>query len=175
VPLLVASIGVLGTLAGGLGGVLITQRRADEREGKAWAREREREREQWYREDLARTFEHRREACVEFYRSLCAARDEIRGNGRRLPADEERVDELGEVLFEQFSTLNLYASPELTDGASKTIEAIRRLGWSLNEDTSQPEDPGLREKYFAAEDDLVQLIRRELSVSFDSAGSVRGG
>ena len=40
--LAVAAFGVLGTLAGGIAGVLITQRRADEREAAAWGRQRER-------------------------------------------------------------------------------------------------------------------------------------
>ncbi len=42
-PLAVAGIGVLGTLAGGIAGALIAQRWADRRDDKAWARERARE------------------------------------------------------------------------------------------------------------------------------------
>lgn len=60
-PLVVAAIGVTGTLVGGVTGGLVTQRWADRREDRAWTREHERERERWLREDEARTFEHRRE------------------------------------------------------------------------------------------------------------------
>lgn len=60
VPLFVAGLGLLGTIVGALGGVVITQRRSDEREQAAWDREMQRER--WSREDEARTFEQRREA-----------------------------------------------------------------------------------------------------------------
>jgi hypothetical protein len=67
VPLVVAIIGLLATIAGTIAGVLITQRRSDARNKVAWERERERERERWAREDAARTFELRREAYVEFH------------------------------------------------------------------------------------------------------------
>jgi hypothetical protein len=62
VPLIVAGIGVAGTLTAGITGGLITQRWADRREVSAWARERERDHESWAHEDEARTFKHRRQA-----------------------------------------------------------------------------------------------------------------
>lgn len=70
VPLVVAGIGVLGTLVGAIGGVLVTQRRSDRREEVVWQREREREQQRWAREDAARTFERRLEAYSEFYEYL---------------------------------------------------------------------------------------------------------
>jgi hypothetical protein len=74
VPLVVAGIGVAGTLAAGIAGGLMTRRWADKREDKAWVRERagERERERWAREDETRTFEHRREVFEDFYGALRA-------------------------------------------------------------------------------------------------------
>src|SRR3954454_22785344 len=74
VPLVIAGIGVISTLAGSLGGVLITQRRSDRRDDKIWQRERQREQGRWAREDRARTFEHRRDAYVDFYAHLTAIR-----------------------------------------------------------------------------------------------------
>jgi len=67
VPLLVAGIGLIGALSGGVVGSVLTQRQADKRENIAWARERERQQEERDREDRARTFEHRREAYLDFY------------------------------------------------------------------------------------------------------------
>jgi hypothetical protein len=173
VPLLVAGIGVLGTLAGGLGGVLIAQRRADKREDKTWERERAREHERWRREDIARTFEHRREACVDFYGSLCLARDEIRGGDYSPPAGEERVDELGEVLFKQLATLSLYASPHLTACAEKAVETLGNLSWSMrSDDGTRPSRAEAVSKHLAAEDKVVRLIRQELSVPSSSTSPV---
>jgi hypothetical protein len=54
VPLVVAGIGVAGTLTAGIAGALVTWRLSNQREEKVWAREREREREQRAREDEAR-------------------------------------------------------------------------------------------------------------------------
>jgi hypothetical protein len=72
VPLVVAGIGVEGALAAGIAGGLITQRWANRREDKAWAREREREQQRWAREDEARTFEQRREVVEDFYQAVKA-------------------------------------------------------------------------------------------------------
>lgn len=72
VPMVVAGMGLLGTVCGTIAGVLITQRRSDRREQVAWNRERDRERERWAREDGMRTFEHRRSAYERFYESLRA-------------------------------------------------------------------------------------------------------
>ena len=78
---MVAGLGVLGTLAGGVIGGVITQRRADRREDKAWARDRAREHERWTREDGARTFEHRREAYIDFYVAVKALARTAYGHG----------------------------------------------------------------------------------------------
>jgi hypothetical protein len=70
VPLVVAGLGLAGTIGGTIGGVMIAQRRSDRREELNWNREREREKERWAREDVARTFDHRRDAYSDFYESL---------------------------------------------------------------------------------------------------------
>ena len=75
IPLVVAALGVLGTVTAGIVGVLITQRRADRREEKIWERERQREREHWTREGTARTFEQRQRAYVNYFKSIRALHD----------------------------------------------------------------------------------------------------
>jgi hypothetical protein len=57
-----------GLVAGlvALAGVIYTQSRADTRERERWARDRAHEREVWSRDDAARSYEHRREAYVNF-------------------------------------------------------------------------------------------------------------
>jgi hypothetical protein len=67
VPLVVAGIGVAGTLTAGTAAAVMTRRWSDRREDHAWLRQREREHDQWAREDEARTFEHRRKAYIDFY------------------------------------------------------------------------------------------------------------
>jgi hypothetical protein len=68
VTLVVAGLGFVATL----GGVWLTQRRADKRETIAWERQQDRERAQWAREDSARTFEFRRSAYVDYYQAAFA-------------------------------------------------------------------------------------------------------
>ena len=163
--MLVASIGVLGTLAGGLGGVLITQRRADRREGESWQREREREREQWRREDIARAFEHRREACVEFHASVRAARDELFRPFHPVTIDEDRAIELGREVFKKYTTLILYSSPELTNSATETLTALTDLRtFTLNGGGAGSERYDAWKRLLKVEEDLVHVIRKELGV-----------
>ena len=66
VPLAVALIAVIGTLAG----VIFTQIWNSRLEERRWAREKDRLREDQAREDLNRTYEHRRAAYVEFQQEL---------------------------------------------------------------------------------------------------------
>ena len=66
VPLLVAAMGLIGTVAGTVGGVLVTQLMANKREQANWTRELRREQTRWSREDQTMTFEHRRVAYVDF-------------------------------------------------------------------------------------------------------------
>ena len=70
VPLFVAGLGLLGTIAGTVTGVVLTQRQATRREALARQHERKRQQEQWTREDGLRTFDQRRTAYIEFYESL---------------------------------------------------------------------------------------------------------
>jgi hypothetical protein len=65
--LVVAGIGVTGTLLAGLAGALIANRHAKAREALAWDRDRQREQERWGREDRERTFDARREALEDFH------------------------------------------------------------------------------------------------------------
>lgn len=54
----------------GFGSVLFTQLIANHREDVRWHREREREKATWAREDAVRSYQHRREAYVDFVRTF---------------------------------------------------------------------------------------------------------
>ena len=70
VPLLIAALGVIGTVGGTVAGVVITQHRSDRREDVQWTRLREQERERWTREDVLRTFDQRRDSYIDFEEKL---------------------------------------------------------------------------------------------------------
>jgi hypothetical protein len=166
VPLVVAIVGVLGTVGGAIGGVLITQRRADKREADAWERELERERARWAREDAARTFEQRRAAYTDFYESLGMMMKRVKNHGTGLGGD--RVDRLPEgwdtPTFERFTRLELYASPNVAWLAINAWEITRSWGgatrWGKADEEFQ-EDHGRAEDARTA---LLDAIREDLGV-----------
>ena len=108
VPLLVAAIGVAGTLIAGIAGTLIAQRWADQRDDKTWAREREREQERWRREDEARTFEHRREAFEECYQAVKALARRAYNHGYGFDGTPELPFDWNAAAFAKLQRLGIY-------------------------------------------------------------------
>ena len=128
VPLAVAGMGILGTLAAGVAGGLLTQRWADRRDDKTWALERAREEKRWRREDEARTFEHRREVFEDFYEGVkalaCTAYDHGYGftDSPELPGDWH-ADAAGKL-----NRLALYADRRVAAAASGRLWSCMVLG-----------------------------------------------
>jgi hypothetical protein len=165
VPLVVAGIGVLGTLAGGIAGGLLTQRWADRRDDKTWARERVREQERWRREDEARTFEHRREVFEDFYQAVKALARKAYCHGYGFTDGPELPDDWHEDAAAKLTRLGLYADRRVAAAASAAYGAA----WSWGENTKydDPDDPAFYERqqrYDDAELELLVLIREALSI-----------
>lgn len=162
--LITAAIGVFGTvIAGiaGLGGVLITQRRSDERSHA----DREWERERWVREDQARTFEQRRESYLEFYESIAHLVRRIHDfSYGHTPEHELEPDWEGGV-FKKLQRLDVFATPEVSKAADTAYQAVIDLGvktrWNGN---SNPEFQQLSRRVNRAEQELLSIIRLDLSV-----------
>lgn len=177
VPLVVAGIGLLGTIIGTISGVLITQRRSDRRERSAWERERQRERELWVREDALRTFEQRRDAYIGFYTALRqmarAAYDH--GMGLSDPPDEKDEGELpfewNQDAFRKLEHLRIYAFPEVLVAAGEAYGAC----WQWGHNTSYRSDDDAfydRQAGFdSAELVLYDSIRRDLGL----VGAIQDG
>jgi hypothetical protein len=162
VPLLVAMIGVVGTLAGGLGGVLITQRRSDARDEKTWARERQREKERWLREDEARTFEERRAAYTEFYEAVVAMAHVARPTIRNEEGRDLVPTDFNKVAFGGLQKLRIYSSPAVEKAAISAYGTAYQLG---TERDIQLGDMEAWEDVIAdAEKALLTEIRHDLGV-----------
>jgi len=171
VPLVVAGIGLVGTILGTIAGVLITQRRSDRRESEAWIRERERERERWAREDLLRNFEHRREVYTTFYETLREMARTAYGHGMGLsepPPDEAE----GELPFEwnmlaarQHERLRVYASPEVLAAADDAYNACWRWGHLSRHGNDDEAFYDRQDTFNAAELIFYDAIRRDLGLT----------
>lgn len=166
VPLVVAGIAVLGTLSGAIAGTVITQRQANRREDKTWAREREQKRESWAREDEARTFENRREAYTNFYEALQAMARMAYARGM---LNEDLPDDWYSEAFGQLSRLSLYADRRVAFAASNAYAAA--WNWGMNShgdevsiDDQLEESNRLWQRYGEAEDELLVLMREALSI-----------
>jgi hypothetical protein len=168
VPLAVAGIAVLGTLSGAIAGTVITQRQANRREDKTWAREREQKRESWAREDVAHTFEHRREAYANFYVALQAMARMAYAHGILL--SEDLPDDWYSEAFGQLSRLSLYADRRVASAASNAYTAAWNWGMNSKHRDEVSVDDELEEfnkfsqRYAEAEAELLVLTREALSI-----------
>ena len=178
VPLVIAGLGLLGTVLGSIGGILLTQRRADRREAEAWHRERERERAQWAREDAARTFDQRRDATVEFYEALRESTDLLflyeMGRGP-LPHDWDGASS------RHLQRLQVYGSPLVVEAAKEAHDDAWWWGFSSDSGRGGLQSPDeLREAftkdrktYDDAASRLLVRIRDDLGIPESPESPVR--
>jgi hypothetical protein len=147
-------MGLVGTLAAGIGGVFITQRRADLRDDKTWARERQREREVWEREDRNRTFDHRRQAYGDYVDSL---------HWLAAQFGHEVAEAWMKDAVKSRMQLALYATPEVDSAADATLWAC--VDW-VEKFASDPmgDHSRRREKFTDARQVLLANMRRDLGV-----------
>jgi len=164
VPLVVAGIGVAGTLTAGIAGGLIAQRWSDRREVSAWAREREREHERWAREDEARTFEHRRQAYADFYQAVKALARTAYEHGYGF-TEPELPEGWQSDAFAKLARLEFYADRPVATAASTAYGAA--WSWGQFGKYNDPEAPDFHErqqKYDDAELEMLVLMRQSLSI-----------
>jgi hypothetical protein len=171
VPLAVAGVGVVGTAAGTVAGVLITQRRSDAREAVTWTRQREREADGWAREDAARTFEHRRTAYEEFYKSLRAMSLRAYNHGMGLGPEPESEDE-GELpegwqlpTYELLQHVRLYGTATTYRASSEAYSAVWWWGYKTRYGHDNGQFYDGHERADETETVLTEAIRADLAVS----------
>jgi hypothetical protein len=154
VPLVIAGLGVLGTVLGSV----ITQRRADHRETLQWDRTRTREREQWAREDVLRTFEQRSSCYMEFeeqIRSTALAVYEAQ-SGVNSMLDEDWQNSA----FQSLLRLQVFAPPDTTAASLSVYDALLRWGEASRENSYHMEA-----FYDRAHDQYLAAIRRDLGIT----------
>lgn len=171
IPLVVAAVGVFGTLSAGVTGVLITQRRSDVREALAWSRQRERERDLWDREDQLRLFDSNRAACVDFYEALAlfVLHAKLEGTGAQL-------FELSNEAFIRRQRLSIYSSKSVGEAGRVALEAAWAISMAVQNKVAINDGvgnasidtdarlQGLLTWYDEMERELLRTIRVELGV-----------
>jgi hypothetical protein len=164
-PLAVAGIGVVGTLAGGVAGALIAQRWADRRDDKAWARERAREHERWRREDEARTFEHRRAVFEDFYEAVKALARMAYDHGYGFTNSAELPGDWHQDAAAKLRRLEFYADRRVASAASAAYRAAWSWGqYGKYDDPDDPEFYERQQRYDDAELELLVVMREALSI-----------
>lgn len=167
--IVVAILGLVGTLGGALGGVLITQWRSDARERASWERETQRERERWGREDEARTFEERRDAYIAFYAALDQTLARI--NLQFHPPPHELTPFPQGWDYSMYATLQrveIYGSESLVAAARHAVEVISAWGGNVRPDPDDPDgvlhDENLSYEAGGSQMTWIAAVRTELGV-----------
>jgi hypothetical protein len=168
VPLLVASLGIVGTVAGTVSGVVYAQRQADRRDALSWERERKREEQRWAREDLARTFEHRRNAYVEFYESLRDTTFMIYNHKMGLSQPVEGQDEppfdFQLPTYRKLQHLEVYATPFVVQPAKDAYDAAWKWGVGARFDQVDEKCAAHQQRYDELEIVLLDTVRMDLGI-----------
>ena len=120
VPLAVAGVAVIGTLAG----VVFTQVWNSRLEERRWARETERLREAQAREDLYRTYEHRRAAYIDFQQEADRLLDLLHNYQESVPLDDAVFDELNSRL----TPIRVYSTYEADHLALECLTDLQMWG-----------------------------------------------
>jgi hypothetical protein len=151
-------------VAGTLGGVLITQRRADQREESIRKQERKREQERWDREDQLRTFEHRRDAYIAYFEAVKAMglRVLLHGQGKRPETDLEPG--WWSPAFDLLNKLLIFADSGVAEAAGAAYACARNWG----EKTSYGREDSVfvrwANTFTQLEANLLHQIRRDLGI-----------
>jgi hypothetical protein len=156
IPLVVAVVGVLGTLAAAVFAQVWQTRREAER----WERERKREREIWMREDATRYFDQEREAHMAFLREWQQIHITLWPYAK---GQKQRRGGAGDplaALHPRFLEVVVFGTPAAKELADKCMATLRKWGESEGVD-----EIAASAAMSSAFDSYVRQVRIDLGVS----------
>jgi hypothetical protein len=156
-PLIVAIVGVLGTLAAAVFAQVWQTRREAER----WERERKREREIWIREDTRRYFDQEREAHMAFLREWQQIHINLWPYAK---GQKQRNGDTGDplaALHPRFLDIVVFGTPEAKALADNCMATLRKWGQSEGGDN----EIAARSAMTSAFDAYIRQIRIDLGVT----------
>jgi hypothetical protein len=149
VPFALAVIAVVGTLAGVVSTQIWNSRQAERR----WARENDRLRQTQAREDLNRTYEHRRAAYVEFQQELDRLTGALHNNREPFALDDQIFDEL----TQRWTPIRVYGT---YDADHLALDCLTRLQeWGCH-----PDRGDLADAVYSVAARYISQIRKDLGV-----------
>jgi hypothetical protein len=122
VPLVVAVVAVLGTLSG----VIFTQLWNSRLDEKRWKRETQRLSEAQAREDLNRTYEHRRVAYIDFLEEFDRLLGEYEDYDRKRINNPDYLNPILSTLGQRLAVIAIYGTHESEDLAHKCRKEFLR-------------------------------------------------
>jgi hypothetical protein len=171
VPLVVAAAGVVGTL----GGVWLTQRRADRREEATWKRERQREQQAWAREDAARTFENRRAVYSAYYGLLQDTAYQVHNHAMGTsdaPEHDDRMEYRWQLpAYRKLEQVQLYGTSAVSSAARSAYAALYNWGSHASYGHIDSEHARRERKFGEARTALLAAIRCDLKIPDDPGPS----
>lgn len=161
VTLVIAALGLAASVIGSIGGVIMAQRRADQREELQWRRDRERDRDVKAREDALRTFEQRRASYVDFEESLRSTAQAIWDAGHGTGPQLEKAWHLS--AYQSLHRLKIFATPSAAGAAEGAYGALWQWGSARRAHDEQAAGH-CEEAYEEAHTKYLDAIRRDLGV-----------
>ena len=153
VPLLIAVLGLLSTLAG----VIFTQLWNSHLETSRWKHERNRQFEVDSREDKNRTYEHRREAYVDFLRELERLRRAYTDRSNPPKPPPATFD----ALWDLWTVVMVYGTPEAQGLVQQCGDALGMLQSRWGTDVGDSIIDAVMESWH----ELLSQVRKDLDVS----------
>jgi len=163
VTLVVAGLGLVGTITAGLGGVIITQRASDRREEAARNAQTEREREQWRREDQQRQEDRRKdtdEQRIAAYLALLNAVHDLERAYFTPGANWDIDSEAHSSFMDAVASVELYGRKDVADQAA----TLPNAAWVLATVTNQEVRDALAETMRTVKLSLRSWIRQDIGV-----------
>jgi hypothetical protein len=140
-----------------IAGVIFTQRGADQREDRRWGREREHEKAVWDRDDAARSYDHRRKACMDFLNDYLIKADAIAW--AEVVYEGDAPEDWLEPMRRQLGEVQVFGTRAAFNRATEAYALLHRWCYGPREDAPTWDDVVM------AKDAYVDQVRRDLHVS----------
>jgi hypothetical protein len=148
---------IVAALAGAIGGSVLTQVLLGRREDRRWRQEREHERLIWAREDAGRSYDHRRQAYMDFLAEFHRLRRVVEAARAQGATSEALPRQAMDDLTDLWTAVLIYGSEDGQQWASACHSSLRLWAW-------HPERADLEETVMEDWNQYLTQVRIDLGV-----------